>query len=111
MSCLQVYAGLITKGKSQEQAAELSADEKKRRVVLKRVNLDRVEVRANFLKSGTMAKVGCRAMKWNLALWSDSCLQTWLALAATACRIKQGGASSVRGETWEKALLRKQRLC
>ena len=60
-SCLQVYAGLITKGKSQEQAAELSADEKKRRVVLKRVNLDRVEVRANFLKSGTMAKVGCCA--------------------------------------------------
>eukprot|EP00891_Asterochloris_glomerata_P009993 jgi/Astpho2/9993/e_gw1.00153.14.1_t len=41
---------------AREQAAELSADEKKRRVVLKRVNLDRVEVRANFLKSGTMAK-------------------------------------------------------
>ena len=63
VSCLQVYAGLITKGKSQEQAAELSADEKKRRVVLKRVNLDRVEVRANFLKSGTMAKVGCYACR------------------------------------------------
>ena len=56
-----MYAGLITKGKSQEQAAELSADEKQRRVVLKRVNLDRVEVRANFLKSGTMAKVSCCA--------------------------------------------------
>lgn len=37
-------------------ARELSAEDKLRRVVLKRVNLDRTGVRSNFLKSGTMAR-------------------------------------------------------
>ena len=51
---------MIMKGKGMDQVAELSADDKKRRVVLKKVNLDRVEIRASFLKSGTMAKVSLR---------------------------------------------------
>ena len=35
---------------------ELSKEDKRRRVVLKRVNLDTSGVRSNFLKSGTMAR-------------------------------------------------------
>ena len=37
-------------------ARELSDADKRRRVVLKRVNLDGAGVRSNFLKSGTMAR-------------------------------------------------------
>ena len=37
-------------------ARVLSEDDKLRRVVLKRVNLDQVGVRSDFLKSGTMAR-------------------------------------------------------
>jgi len=35
---------------------ELSDEQKQRRVVLKRVNLDNAGVRSNFLRSGTMAR-------------------------------------------------------
>ena len=35
---------------------ELTADEKARRVVLKRLNVDRTAVRKNFLGGGTIAK-------------------------------------------------------
>ena len=37
-------------------ARELSAEQKKRRVVLKRVNMDGTDVRRDFLAGGTMAK-------------------------------------------------------
>ena len=37
-------------------ARELSDADKRRRVVLKRVNLDNAGVRSNFLRSGTMAR-------------------------------------------------------
>ncbi len=36
----------------------LTPEEKKRRLVLKRVNLDGAEQRASFLRAGTMARVG-----------------------------------------------------
>lgn len=37
-------------------ARELSAEQKRRRVVLKRVNMDGTDVRRDFLAGGTMAK-------------------------------------------------------
>ena len=54
----QVYEGVIaTKDVAIKKVRELTTKQKKRRVVLKKVNLDRVEVRADFLRAGTMAKV------------------------------------------------------
>ena len=54
---LQVYEAVINKGKERVLTQELSSSEKKRRVVLKRVNLDGSGVRNNFLQGGTMARV------------------------------------------------------
>ena len=42
---------------SLKKVKQLTSKQKKRRVVLKKVNLDKVEIRADFLRSGTMAKV------------------------------------------------------
>lgn len=54
----QVYEGVIAnKDIELKKVKQLTSKQKKRRVVLKKVNLDRVEVRADFLRSGTMAKV------------------------------------------------------
>lgn len=54
----QVYEGIIAnKDIDIKKVKQLTSKQKKRRVVLKKVNLDKVEVRADFLKSGTMAKV------------------------------------------------------
>ena len=52
-----MFEAVINKGGTRVTAGELSASEKKRRVVLKRVNLDGSGVRANFLQGGTMARV------------------------------------------------------
>lgn len=53
----QVYEGVIAnKDIELKKVRQLSTKQKKRRVVLKKVNLDKVEVRADFLRSGTMAK-------------------------------------------------------
>lgn len=46
----------IKDGESLSQRSALSSDQKQRRVVLKRVNLDRSGVRQDFLRTGTMAK-------------------------------------------------------
>lgn len=55
----QVYEGVIaSKDVEIKKVKQLTTRQKKRRVVLKKVNLDRVEVRADFLRAGTMAKVG-----------------------------------------------------
>ena len=55
----QVYEGVIaSKDVEIKRVKQLTTKQKKRRVVLKKVNLDRVEVRADFLRAGTMAKVG-----------------------------------------------------
>ena len=54
----QVYEGIIAnKDVDIKKVKQLTSKQKKRRVVLKKVNLDKVEVRADFLRSGTMAKV------------------------------------------------------
>lgn len=54
----QVYEGVIAnKDIDIKKVKQLTSKQKKRRVVLKKVNLDKVEVRADFLRSGTMAKV------------------------------------------------------
>ncbi|KAL3163274.1 hypothetical protein ABBQ32_009669 [Trebouxia sp. C0010 RCD-2024] len=53
----QVYEGIIAnKDIDIKKVKQLTSKQKKRRVVLKKVNLDKVEVRADFLRSGTMAK-------------------------------------------------------
>ena len=55
---MQVFEGLISKpGTRGSGAVELTASEKKNRVVLKRVNLDKEGVRSNFLLAGTQARV------------------------------------------------------
>ena len=55
---LQVFEGVvIDKGGSRAVKRELNSQEKKRRIVLKRVFLDPQGIRTNFLKSGTMARV------------------------------------------------------
>lgn len=52
------YEGLRVKGEDQTISGKgpLTPEQKKRRVVLKRVNLDKSGVRRDFLKAGTMAK-------------------------------------------------------
>ncbi|DBA95029.1 TPA: hypothetical protein ACH3X1_002545 [Trebouxia sp. C0004] len=53
----QVYEGVIAnKDVTLKKVKQLTSKQKKRRVVLKKVNLDKVEIRADFLRSGTMAK-------------------------------------------------------
>lgn len=49
----QVFEGL--RGE-RATTRELSSEQKKRRVVLKRVNMDGTDIRSNFLAGGTMAK-------------------------------------------------------
>ncbi len=44
-------------GQRASVARELSREEKKRRVVLKRVNSDSLGMRSDFLRTGTMAQV------------------------------------------------------
>ena len=46
------------KGERASMSRELTREEKKRRVVLKRVNNDSYGMRSNFLRTGTMAQVG-----------------------------------------------------
>ena len=52
MRC-QVFEGL--RGE-RATTRELNSEQKKRRVVLKRVNMDGTDIRSNFLAGGTMAK-------------------------------------------------------
>ena len=54
----QVFEGIKNKNGRRITASQLTKEEKKRRVVLKRVNLDGSVLRSNFLKAGTMARVG-----------------------------------------------------
>ena len=55
----QVFEGILNKRDGERiMARELTPEEKKRRVVLKRVNMDGSELRPNFVRSGTMARVG-----------------------------------------------------
>ena len=58
----QVYEGILNKGGERIVARELTPEEKKRRVVLKRVNMDGSELRSNFIRAGTMARVG--GLRW-----------------------------------------------
>ena len=53
----QVFEGIKNKNGKRIIGNQLTKEEKKRRVVLKRVNLDGSVLRSNFLKAGTMAKV------------------------------------------------------
>ena len=56
----QVYEGVIAnKDIDIKKVKQLTSKQKKRRVVLKKVNLDNVVIRADFLRAGTMAKVSC----------------------------------------------------
>lgn len=54
----QVFEGIKNKNGRRITGSQLTKEEKKRRVVLKRVNLDGSVLRSNFLKAGTMARVG-----------------------------------------------------
>ena len=65
----QVYEGLRTSknGLPDLKTRELTPEQKQRRVVLKKTNLDREGVRRNFLGAGTMATTcvsGCRRTRW-----------------------------------------------
>jgi hypothetical protein len=54
----QVYEGVRNiKGARGSLSKELTKEEKKRRVVLKRVNNDNLGMRSDFLRTGTMAQV------------------------------------------------------
>ena len=54
----QVFEGVRNKkGVRASPSRELTKGEKKRRVVLKRVNTDNLGMRSDFLRSGTMAQV------------------------------------------------------
>ena len=61
-----MFEGILNKGGERIMARELTPEEKKRRVVLKRVNMDGSELRPNFVRSGTMARVG-RCALWGLS--------------------------------------------
>jgi serine/threonine protein kinase len=54
----QVYQGLLNKSRGEPDvlSRDLTPEQKSRRVVLKKTNLDRSGIRTNFLKSGTMAR-------------------------------------------------------
>ncbi|KAL4529573.1 hypothetical protein Ndes2526A_g04349 [Nannochloris sp. 'desiccata'] len=54
----QVYQGLLNKSRYEPDvlSRDLTPEQKSRRVVLKKTNLDRSGIRTNFLKSGTMAR-------------------------------------------------------
>ena len=52
-----MFEGIRNKNGQRITGSSLSKEEKKRRVVLKRVNLDGSVLRSNFLKAGTMARV------------------------------------------------------
>ena len=52
-----MFEGLKNKDGERNRNAMLTPEEKKRRLVLKRVNLDGAEQRASFLRAGTMARV------------------------------------------------------
>lgn len=53
-----MFEGIKNKNGRRITGNQLTKEEKKRRVVLKRVNLDGSVLRSNFLKAGTMARVG-----------------------------------------------------
>eukprot|EP00887_Chlorella_sp_A99_P007082 scaffold2.g7082.t1 len=54
----QVYEGLLNgaDGLPDAYSAELTPEQKRRRVVLKKTNMDAAGIRTNFLKAGTMAQ-------------------------------------------------------
>lgn len=54
----QVYQGLLNKSRYEPDALsrDLTPEQKSRRVVLKKTNLDQSGIRTNFLKAGTMAR-------------------------------------------------------
>ena len=55
----QVFEGILNKRDGERiLSRELTPEEKKRRVVLKRVNMDGSELRPNFVRSGTMGAGG-----------------------------------------------------
>ena len=66
LSSPQVFEGIINKNGSRVPVTrELTREEKRRRVVLKRVNRDSLGMRSDFLRAGTMAQVLlCRLSYW-----------------------------------------------
>ena len=52
----QVFEGIFNRNGDRVVANDLTPAEKKRRVVLKRCNLDAMGVRPDFLRAGTIAK-------------------------------------------------------
>eukprot|EP00803_Ostreobium_quekettii_P007304 evm.model.scf_1316.2 EVM.evm.TU.scf_1316.2 scf_1316:5914-9132(+) len=50
------FEAIMTKKSGESVGAELTPEQKKRRVVLKKVNMDSNEIRGNFLGGGTMAR-------------------------------------------------------
>jgi hypothetical protein len=54
---LKVFEGIRNKNGERLLSTTLTPEEKKRRLVLKRVNMDGAELRQNFLRAGTMARV------------------------------------------------------
>ena len=81
---LQVFEGVISKpGQTRASNAQLTPAEKKKRVVLKRVNLDKAGIRSNFLATGTQARV-------SPARSSSLSARGWARLTST-----EGPASSI----------------
>lgn len=62
---MQVFEGVRNKkGVRASPSRELTKGEKKRRVVLKRVNADNLGMRSDFLRSGTMAQVNFTSLPY-----------------------------------------------
>ena len=82
---------------------ELSSDEKKRRVVLKRVNIDRLGTRTDFLKRGTIAQgaseSGAVEAYMNGKIWRNPCARSSAGYrGAFTCTESDGGFT--KGTQW-----------
>jgi hypothetical protein len=93
---VQVFEGLKNKDGKRNRNAVLTPEEKKRRLVLKRVNLDGAEQRSNFLRAGTMARVS------HLVVTPDAPLELFLSTWKLERSVGARAATKVSGHNGAK---------
>ncbi|KAK9842155.1 hypothetical protein WJX84_002080 [Apatococcus fuscideae] len=100
----QVFEAVINKNGERVLSSDLSSSEKKRRVVLKRVNLDGSGVRANFLQGGTMARgageSGQAEAYMNSRIMRDAVVRKSIAAYLGTFRADASGGGFTRGTQW-----------
>ncbi|KAK9821704.1 hypothetical protein WJX74_010685 [Apatococcus lobatus] len=100
----QVYEAVINKGRERVLTQDLSPSEKKRRVVLKRVNLDGSGVRTNFLQGGTMARGAAESGQaeayMNSRIMRDAIVRQSIAAYLGTFRADASGGGFTRGTQW-----------